>query len=71
MDHRMFAAASNHAGSGPGWASCGGSGAWAPDGRRMIQAGTDPCLLTTTLSRAELQKLRDKDARGGYPRPAA
>ncbi|MEV4066268.1 carbon-nitrogen hydrolase family protein [Nonomuraea dietziae] len=70
MDHRMFSVVANHAGTGPGWRSCGGSGAWHPDGRRLTEAGTEPGLFTTALSRGELQALRDKDALAGYPRGA-
>ncbi|MFE3453138.1 carbon-nitrogen hydrolase family protein [Nonomuraea sp. NPDC059194] len=71
MDHRMFAIAANYAGTGPGWMSCGGSGVWHPDGTRLTQAATGPGLFTTTMSRSELQALRDKDALAGYPRRAA
>ncbi|MEU7895194.1 carbon-nitrogen hydrolase family protein [Nonomuraea sp. NPDC049152] len=71
MDHRMFAVVANYAGTGAGWESCGGSGLWHPDGRRLTQAGTDPGLFTMTLSRSELQALRDKDALAGYARGAA
>ncbi|MFI6598653.1 carbon-nitrogen hydrolase family protein [Nonomuraea sp. NPDC050536] len=71
MDHRMFAIAANYAGTGPGWVSCGGSGAWHPDGTRLTQAATGPGLFTATLSRSELQALRDRDALAGYPRVAA
>jgi predicted amidohydrolase len=70
MDHRMFAVAANHAGTGSGWVSCGGSGAWHPDGTRLTQAATGPGLVTTALSRAELRALREKDALAGYPRGA-
>ncbi|WP_459960766.1 carbon-nitrogen hydrolase family protein [Nocardia sp. IFM 10818] len=69
MDHRMYAVAANHAGSGPGWESCGGSGVWHPDGRRLIEAGREPELVLHTLSRAELKVLRERDAQLGYPRP--
>ncbi|MFF5210414.1 carbon-nitrogen hydrolase family protein [Streptosporangium sp. NPDC000396] len=71
MDHRMFAVAANYAGTGPGWESCGGSGVWHPDGRRLSQAGTGPGLFTTALSRGELQALRDRDTLAGYPRGTA
>ncbi|MFC7646268.1 nitrilase-related carbon-nitrogen hydrolase [Streptosporangium lutulentum] len=71
MDHRMFAVAANYAGTGPGWVSCGGSGAWHPDGTRLTQAATGPGLFTASLSRGELQALRDRDTRAGYPRGAA
>ncbi len=71
MDHRMYAVVANHAGTGPGWESCGGSGVWHPDGTRLTQAGTGPDLLTTVLSRGELQALRDRDALAGHPRGAA
>lgn len=67
MDHRMYALAANHAGDGPGWKSCGGSGVWHPDGRRLIQAGIESDLLITALSRRELRDLRERDARAGYP----
>ncbi|MFI6907273.1 carbon-nitrogen hydrolase family protein [Nonomuraea sp. NPDC050394] len=70
MDHRMFAVVANHAGSGPGWVSCGGSGAWHPDGTRLTQAATGPGVFTAVLSRAEMAGLREKDARAGYPRAA-
>ncbi|MFI9550411.1 carbon-nitrogen hydrolase family protein [Nonomuraea endophytica] len=70
MDHRMFAVVANHAGRGPGWVSCGGSGAWHPDGTRLSQAATGPGVFTAVLSRAEMVGLREKDARAGYPRAA-
>ncbi|WP_067548404.1 carbon-nitrogen hydrolase family protein [Nocardia crassostreae] len=69
MDNRMYAVAANHAGNGPGWESCGGSGVWHPDGRRVVEAGRDPELVIYTLSRAELKEIREADARKGYPRP--
>jgi predicted amidohydrolase len=68
MDHRMYALAANHAGTGPGWESCGGSGVWHPDGRRVLQAGTEPVMLTCSLSRADLDELRKRDAAAGYPK---
>jgi predicted amidohydrolase len=71
MDHRMFAVAANYAGTGPGWASCGGSGAWHPDGTRLTQAATGPGLFTAALSRSELRALRDRDTLAGYPRGSA
>ncbi|SEG99828.1 Predicted amidohydrolase [Nonomuraea solani] len=71
MDHRMYAIAANHAGTGPGWVSCGGSGAWHPDGTRLTQATALPGLFTATLSRADLHTLRAKDTRAGYPRPSS
>ncbi|WP_214416894.1 carbon-nitrogen hydrolase family protein [Sphaerisporangium fuscum] len=70
MDHRMFAVVANFAGTGPGWESCGGSGAWHPDGTRLVQAGTSPGLVTASLPRHELRELRDKDGLAGYPRAA-
>ncbi|MFF1613937.1 hypothetical protein ACFVYA_39755 [Amycolatopsis sp. NPDC058278] len=66
----MYAVVANFAGRGPGWESCGGSGAWHPDGTRLSSAGTDPGVFTMALSRSELQALRDKDALAGYPRTA-
>jgi predicted amidohydrolase len=71
MDHRMFAVAANYAGTGPGWVSCGGSGAWHPDGTRLTQAATGPGLFAAALSRSELRALRDRDTLAGYPRGAA
>jgi predicted amidohydrolase len=68
MDHRMYAVAANHAGTGAGWESCGGSGVWHPDGRRVLRAGSESGLLTWALSRADLEELRDRDAAAGYPR---
>ncbi|WP_157253789.1 carbon-nitrogen hydrolase family protein [Nonomuraea typhae] len=70
MDHRMYGVAANYAGSGPGWVSCGGSGAWHPDGTRMTQAPATPGLTTVSLSRAQVRAIRDKDAKAGYPRGA-
>lgn len=71
IDHRMYAIAANLAGVGPGWRSCGGSGVWHPDGRRLTYAGTDPSIVTAALSHSELRELRDSDAQAGYPRAAA
>ncbi|WP_020520236.1 carbon-nitrogen hydrolase family protein [Catelliglobosispora koreensis] len=68
MDHRMYAAVANFAGTGPGWVSCGGSGFWHPDGRRLRQAATEPAIVVMELSRDELEALRVKDAQAGYPR---
>ncbi len=69
MDHRMYALVANLAGAGPGWRSCGGSGVWHPDGRRLVEAGTDPQLVIAVLERAELDRLRADDAKAGYLRP--
>jgi predicted amidohydrolase len=70
MDYRMYTLLANCAGTGPDWQSCGGSGVWHPDGRRSIQAGTAPELVLATLSWAELQAHRTRDAHAGYPRGA-
>lgn len=67
MDHRMYAVVANHAGACAQWESCGGSGVWHPDGRRIAQADTSPALVVQTLSRAELEELRERDARAGFP----
>lgn len=67
MDHRMFAVVANHAGASAGWESCGGSGVWHPDGRRVACADESPALVVHTLSRADLEDLRERDARAGYP----
>ncbi|WP_211363393.1 carbon-nitrogen hydrolase family protein [Saccharothrix saharensis] len=66
MDHRMYALVANLAGAGPGWRSCGGSGVWHPDGRRLVEAGTGPRVVTARLARAELERLRAADAVAGY-----
>ena len=66
MDHRMYALVANLAGAGPGWRSCGGSGVWHPDGRRVVAAGTGPRVVTARLARAELERLRASDAAAGY-----
>jgi predicted amidohydrolase len=68
MDHRMYALAANHAGHGPGWQSCGGSGVWHPGGHRSPIAGDGPELVIAELSRPDLEELRAKDAQAGYPR---
>lgn len=66
MDHRMYALVANLAGAGPGWRSCGGRGVWHPDGRRLVEAGTGPRVVTARLERAELDRLRAADATAGY-----
>lgn len=52
MDHRMYAVVANLACAGPGWRSCGGSGVWHPDGRRLVEAGTGPEVVVMVLERA-------------------
>ncbi|GAB2829753.1 carbon-nitrogen hydrolase family protein [Actinocorallia aurea] len=75
MDHRMYAVAANYpsgpAGLAADWESCGGSGAWHPDGSRLSPTRTAPGLILADLDRAELDELRAKDAEAGYPRGAA
>jgi 5-aminopentanamidase len=66
MDHRMYALVANLAGAGPGWRSCGGSGVWHPDGRRLVTAGAGARVVTSRLERAELDRLRASDAAAGY-----
>ncbi|NUT50581.1 MAG: carbon-nitrogen hydrolase family protein, partial [Saccharothrix sp.] len=66
MDHRMYALVANLADAGPGWRSCGGSGVWHPDGRRVAQAGPGPRVVTARLERAELDRVRAEDAKAGY-----
>jgi predicted amidohydrolase len=58
MDHRMFAALANHAGTSGGYTSFGGSGAWRPSGDLLCRAGTAPELLLADLDRAELDAFR-------------
>jgi predicted amidohydrolase len=59
MDHRMFAALANHAGTTGGHVSIGGSGVWGPRGEvvRRID-GNDPALLVVELDRAALDAFR-------------
>ncbi len=66
MDHRMYALVGNLAGAGAGWRSCGGSGVWHPDGRRLVEAGLGPQVVVAVLERAELDRLRADDAKAGY-----
>ncbi|MCE6995194.1 carbon-nitrogen hydrolase family protein [Saccharothrix sp. S26] len=66
LDHRMYALVANLAGAGPGWRSCGGSGVWHPDGRRVAAAGAGAQVVTARLERAELDRLRAADAAAGY-----
>ncbi|MEU4744549.1 carbon-nitrogen hydrolase family protein [Actinosynnema sp. NPDC023658] len=66
MDHRLYALVANLAGAGPGWRSCGGSGVWHPDGRRLVEAGGGQQVVTARLERAELDRVRADDAKAGY-----
>jgi predicted amidohydrolase len=59
MDHRMFAALANHAGTSGGHVSLGGSGAWRPNGEVLRRvAGNDEAVLVLDLDRAELESFR-------------
>lgn len=66
LDHRMYALVANLAGAGPGWRSCGGSGVWHPDGRRVAGTGVGSGVVTARLARADLDRLRAADAAAGY-----
>ncbi|MFI9009021.1 carbon-nitrogen hydrolase family protein [Actinosynnema sp. NPDC053489] len=66
LDHRVYALVANLAGAGPGWRSCGRSGVWHPDGRRLADAGPASRVVTARLERAELDSLRSTDAAAGY-----
>jgi predicted amidohydrolase len=60
MDHRMFAALANYAGTSGGWVSCGGSGVWSPSGDVVDRvSGSDETLLVVALDRAELERFRN------------
>jgi predicted amidohydrolase len=59
MDHRMFAALANHAGTTGGYVSCGGSGLWSPSGAQLASApSSDEALLIVDLDPAELARWR-------------
>jgi predicted amidohydrolase len=59
MDHRMFAALANYAGTSGGHVSLGGSGAWRPNGEVLQRVtGNDEALLVVELDRAELAAYR-------------
>jgi 5-aminopentanamidase len=55
MDHRMFAALVNYAGTTGGMASCGLSGVWRPNGEVLCRAADDEQLMIADLDRAELE----------------
>ncbi len=59
MDHRMFAALANHAGTTGGHVSCGGSGVWSPSGLPLTRAAdADETLLVADLDPARLHAYR-------------
>jgi predicted amidohydrolase len=60
MDHRVFAALANYAGTSGGLASCGGSGVWRPTGEVLQRAGGGEveALLVLELDRRELDAFR-------------
>lgn len=60
MDHRMFAALANYAGTSGGLISCGGSGVWRPSGEVLGRAGGGEReeLLVIELDRGELEAFR-------------
>lgn len=58
MDHRMFAALANYAGTSGGLTSCGRSGVWCPNGEVLSRAGTEEITLHVELDRAEVEAYR-------------
>jgi len=59
MDHRMFTALANYAGSSGGYTSCGQSAAWSPTGDVLRRAaGNEETLLMVDFDRAELEQFR-------------
>lgn len=59
MDHRMFAALANHAGTTGGHVSIGRSGVWGPRGEVVRRTdGNEPALLVVDLDRGELDAFR-------------
>jgi predicted amidohydrolase len=59
MDHRMFAALANFAGTTGGHASIGGSGVWRPSGDVLRRApDADPALVFADLDPDELRTFR-------------
>jgi len=59
MDHRMFTALANYAGTSGGHVSLGGSGAWRPNGEVLRRVdGNDDALVVVDLDRAELEAFR-------------
>jgi 5-aminopentanamidase len=59
MDHRMFAALANHAGTTGGHESLGGSGVWRPTGDVLDRTPDEaPALLVVDLDPAELRAFR-------------
>ena len=60
MDHRMFSALANHAGTTGGYVSCGGSGVWGPTGDPLRRASSSAeTLLVAELDPAELAAFRN------------
>jgi predicted amidohydrolase len=59
MDHRMFSALANYAGTTGGFESLGGSGVWRPTGEvaRRVE-GTAPELVVSDLDPGELRRYR-------------
>ena len=58
MDHRMFSALANHAGTTGGYVSCGGSGVWGPTGDPLCRASAAETLLVAELDPAQLAAFR-------------
>lgn len=58
MDHRMFSALANYAGTSGGLVSCGRSGVWRPSGEVLCRAGTEEITVLADLDRAEVEAYR-------------
>ncbi|MFI5302576.1 MAG: carbon-nitrogen hydrolase family protein, partial [Polyangiales bacterium] len=62
MDHRMFTALANYAGTTGGFVSCGGSGAWKPNGEPLLRAdGAVETTVIVDLDPAELRRYRARE----------
>jgi 5-aminopentanamidase len=58
MDHRMFSALANYAGTSGGLVSCGRSGVWRPSGELQCRAGIEEITVVADLDRAEVEAYR-------------
>lgn len=59
MDHRMFAALANHAGTTGGHESCGLSGVWGPEGEVLVrEPGAGAALVLVNLDEGALRRHR-------------
>lgn len=63
LDNTVYVLLANHTGTTGGWAACGGSAVWGPDGRLLAQAGPGD----TTVVTADLDPDRLAAARSAEP----